>query len=85
WSDMSKVIHKVNERKIKDYKEDIDTLLVFAGLFSAVFTMFLIESYQGLQQDPMEVMVALMQQVAIQAYSYSLNARFLNSTASPFS
>ncbi|KAI0691122.1 hypothetical protein BC835DRAFT_1249854, partial [Cytidiella melzeri] len=52
-----------DERKIKDYKEDIDTFLVFAGLFSAVLTAFLVESYQGLQQDPMEVMVALMQQV----------------------
>ncbi|KAI0691116.1 hypothetical protein BC835DRAFT_1279793, partial [Cytidiella melzeri] len=85
WSAMSTIIHEVDERKIQGYKEDIDTFLVFAGLFSAVLTAFLIESYQGLQQDPMEVMVALMQQVAIQTYSYSLNAGFLNSTAPPFS
>ncbi|KAI0691117.1 hypothetical protein BC835DRAFT_133037 [Cytidiella melzeri] len=85
WSAMSSIIHEVDERKIKGYKEDIDTFLVFAGLFSAVLSAFLVESYQGLQQDPMEVMVALMQQVALQTYSYSLNAGFLNSTVPPLS
>ncbi|EJD42105.1 hypothetical protein AURDEDRAFT_68014 [Auricularia subglabra TFB-10046 SS5] len=32
------------------YREQIDTLLVFAGLFSAVVTAFAAESYQWLQQ-----------------------------------
>ncbi|KAI0691133.1 hypothetical protein BC835DRAFT_133728 [Cytidiella melzeri] len=85
WSTMSGIIHEVDERKIKGYKEDIDTFLVFAGLFSAVLTAFLVESYQGLQQDPSQVMIALMQQVVIQTYSYSLNAGLLNSTAPPLS
>ncbi|KAK7030320.1 hypothetical protein VNI00_014242 [Paramarasmius palmivorus] len=32
-------------------RDDIDTLLVFAGLFSAIVTAFLIESYQWLSED----------------------------------
>ncbi len=29
WAAMSKTIREVDEDKVKDYKEDIDTLLVF--------------------------------------------------------
>ncbi|KAF9257480.1 hypothetical protein L218DRAFT_879369, partial [Marasmius fiardii PR-910] len=42
------------------YKEDIVTLLVFGGLFSAVVTPFTIESYQWLQEDPADTSAALL-------------------------
>ncbi|KAK7024457.1 hypothetical protein VNI00_016308 [Paramarasmius palmivorus] len=44
-------VKKYDDGMIAGYKEDIDTLLVFAGLFSAVVTAFLIESYQWLSED----------------------------------
>ncbi|KAI0688465.1 hypothetical protein BC835DRAFT_1284579, partial [Cytidiella melzeri] len=83
WSAMSKIVREVDAEKIQDYKEDIDTILVFAGLFSAVMTAFLIESYQNLSQDPNVVMILLLQQVALQTNSYVINAGFLNSTIPP--
>ncbi|KAI3611610.1 hypothetical protein WG66_007697 [Moniliophthora roreri] len=51
---------------VKNYKEDIDTQLVFAGLFSAVVTAFLIESYQWLSEDPADTTVALLIQLSAQ-------------------
>ncbi|EKM52133.1 uncharacterized protein PHACADRAFT_58701, partial [Phanerochaete carnosa HHB-10118-sp] len=37
--------------EMEDYADDIDTLLVFAGLFSAILTAFLVETYPMLQAD----------------------------------
>jgi len=44
-------MRKHDEVMVKGWKEDIDTLLVFAGLFSAVSTAFDIEAYKLFQQD----------------------------------
>ncbi|KAI0071096.1 hypothetical protein K474DRAFT_1669377 [Panus rudis PR-1116 ss-1] len=54
---------KHDETKVRDCKEDMDTLLVFAGLFSAVLTAFNIESYKSLDQDPS---VLLLTQISAQ-------------------
>ncbi|EEB91570.1 hypothetical protein MPER_10048 [Moniliophthora perniciosa FA553] len=51
---------------VKSWKEYIHTLLVFAGLFSAVLTAFLIESYQWLLEDPADTTVALLTQISMQ-------------------
>ncbi|EJD40354.1 hypothetical protein AURDEDRAFT_70154, partial [Auricularia subglabra TFB-10046 SS5] len=48
----------------KGYREEIDTLLVFAGLFSAVVTAFSVESYQWLQDDPNDALIGLLSQIA---------------------
>ncbi|EEB94327.1 hypothetical protein MPER_06873, partial [Moniliophthora perniciosa FA553] len=45
---------------VKGWRDDIDTLLVFAGLFSAVVTAFVIESYQWLAEDPADTTVTLL-------------------------
>ncbi|KIP08101.1 hypothetical protein PHLGIDRAFT_392025 [Phlebiopsis gigantea 11061_1 CR5-6] len=41
-------------KKVDDWDDDIDTLLVFAGLFSAIVTAFIIEFYKVLQPDPQD-------------------------------
>ncbi|KAI0826297.1 hypothetical protein BC629DRAFT_1578683 [Irpex lacteus] len=80
---MANLVRELDEQKIQSYKDDIDTILVFAGLFSAVMTAFLVESYHNLSQDPTQVMIFLMQQLATQTHSYTINNGFLNSTAPP--
>ncbi|KAF5386514.1 hypothetical protein D9757_005877 [Collybiopsis confluens] len=52
WERMMKRISVFDEEMCKGWREDVDTLLVFAGLFSAAVTAFLIESYRWLQQSP---------------------------------
>ncbi|KAJ3551483.1 hypothetical protein NM688_g4679 [Phlebia brevispora] len=85
WAGIAQTIRDVDEDKIKDYKEDIDTLLVFSGLFSAVLTAFVVESYQSLSPDPMTPVVALLGRIAAQTQSYTITAGTINSTYSPTS
>ncbi|KAI0087518.1 hypothetical protein BDY19DRAFT_234587 [Irpex rosettiformis] len=80
WNEISKTIRAVDGERVKDCKEDIDTILVFAGLFSAVMTAFLVESYQTLQQDPQDTIVSLLQQLVTQTSSFVVNDNFVNST-----
>lgn len=54
-----------------------------AGLFSAVLTAFLIESYNNLLEDPATQTLAAIRQLVAQTSSYSYEAGMLNSTAPP--
>ncbi|KAH9950695.1 hypothetical protein B0H21DRAFT_505635 [Amylocystis lapponica] len=51
WAKCAKNLWDHDEVTVKGWKEEIDTLLVFAGLFSAVLTAFLVQSYPMLQPD----------------------------------
>ncbi|KAK7037489.1 hypothetical protein VNI00_010981 [Paramarasmius palmivorus] len=64
WEKLLKSVTSYDEDLFKGQKEDIDTLLVFAGLFSAVVTAFLIESYQWLREDPADTTVILLAQIS---------------------
>ncbi|KAI0071061.1 hypothetical protein K474DRAFT_691866 [Panus rudis PR-1116 ss-1] len=69
WSEIASRVKAYNTQKIRDCNEDIDTLLVFAGLFSAVLTAFNIESYRQLLPDPNATTVLLLSQIARQLNS----------------
>ncbi|KAF4618838.1 hypothetical protein D9613_009698 [Agrocybe pediades] len=47
------------------WKEEVQNLLIFAGLFSAVVTAFVIESYKSLQVDPQDTMVSLLSNILV--------------------
>ncbi|THG96143.1 hypothetical protein EW026_g5635 [Hermanssonia centrifuga] len=85
WPEMAKTLRDVDEEKIKDTKEDIDTLLVFAGLFAAVLTPFLAETYQTLSQDPGDTSVAIQRHMSAQMSSYVFINGSLNSTVPAYS
>jgi hypothetical protein len=79
-------------KMVKDYQEEIDTLLVVvrrphclfiseltastlqAGLFSAVLTAFVVESYQSLQEDLAQTSVDLLRQISRQLANSSVPA-----------
>ncbi|KAK7013610.1 hypothetical protein VNI00_019476 [Paramarasmius palmivorus] len=65
-------VKKYDDGMVAGWKEDIDTLLVFAGLFSAVVTAFLIESYQWLQEDPEDTTVIILMQIFHQLNASSI-------------
>ncbi|KAI0740105.1 hypothetical protein C8Q76DRAFT_186607 [Earliella scabrosa] len=50
WMDCATALKEHDETKIQGWKEEIDTHLVFAGLFSAILTAFNVEAYKLL--DP---------------------------------
>ncbi|KAF9257467.1 hypothetical protein L218DRAFT_831797, partial [Marasmius fiardii PR-910] len=66
WHILMKTVDTLDEDLVKGYKEDIDTLLVFAGLFSAVVTAFTVESYHWLEEDPADKTVKLLTQISQQ-------------------
>ncbi|GJE95380.1 hypothetical protein PsYK624_115640 [Phanerochaete sordida] len=68
---MVKTVRDVDTRKVADAKEDLDTLLVFAGLFSAVVTTFVVDSYASLQPDNTDELVVLMRQSVSQNYTFA--------------
>ncbi|CAL1708996.1 unnamed protein product [Somion occarium] len=80
WPRLAKAMSEYDESKVRDCKEDMDTLLVFAGLFSAVLTAFNVESYKDLQTDPAEVTNLLLVQISQQLNSFNINGGSINST-----
>ncbi|KAF9552344.1 hypothetical protein CPC08DRAFT_647016, partial [Agrocybe pediades] len=69
------------------WKEEVQNLLIFAGLFSAVVTAFAIESYKLLQPDPDDNMFNVVAHIAVRLdnpTSSSLGI-FSNQAAPPFS
>ncbi|KAE9409230.1 hypothetical protein BT96DRAFT_1090290 [Gymnopus androsaceus JB14] len=52
-----------NERLTENWKGDMDAILIFAGLFSASVTSFIIESYGNLQPDNTDTAVILLAQI----------------------
>ncbi|KAI0752717.1 hypothetical protein C8Q80DRAFT_1302830 [Daedaleopsis nitida] len=80
WAACAKALREYDEDMIQDWKEEIDTLLVFAGLFSAVVTAFNIESYQLLQQQPEDAVVTILAQISAQLSSFSVDQQSINTT-----
>ncbi|KAI0088766.1 hypothetical protein BDY19DRAFT_145576 [Irpex rosettiformis] len=72
WSAMSKVVRDFDEEKVKECKEDIDTLLVFAGLFSAVLSAFLVAVYPALQPDRQDMILYTLDRIANQTAGYTI-------------
>ncbi|KZV96326.1 hypothetical protein EXIGLDRAFT_671188, partial [Exidia glandulosa HHB12029] len=72
WRKLNNLVEKYDKSLCESYREQIDTLLVFAGLFSAVVTAFAVESYQWLQEDPAERSAELLGQ-AVQLLSSLAN------------
>jgi hypothetical protein len=92
WRVAFEEFKKRDEKMVADYREEIDTLLVFvrrrhrlfifrlinstsqAGLFSAVLTAFVVESYQSLQEDYTQTSVDLLRQISRQLANASFPA-----------
>ncbi|EKM52071.1 uncharacterized protein PHACADRAFT_59809, partial [Phanerochaete carnosa HHB-10118-sp] len=64
WQTMDKTVREIDEAKVRGPKEDIDTLLVFAGLYSAVLSAFLVAVYVSLLPDPSTQVIYLLEEIA---------------------
>ncbi|KAI0365328.1 hypothetical protein BV20DRAFT_914372, partial [Pilatotrama ljubarskyi] len=72
-----------SDEMIERWNSEIDTYLVYAGLFSAIVTAFNVQSYVLLQQQPDPTFAAVLQ-ISLQLSSLSVNPPFVNSTHPPF-
>jgi len=70
--DLGSVLHKHDEDRIDGYNKEMDTLLVFAGLLSAILSAFNIEAYKLLREDPAEISNLLLKQLIDVTFNSSL-------------
>ncbi|KAI3608431.1 hypothetical protein WG66_000950 [Moniliophthora roreri] len=66
WKDLTSAVMEHDEELVKNWIGNIDMVLLFAGLYSAVVTAFIIESYQWLSEDPADTTVALLTKISMQ-------------------
>ncbi|KAJ7116864.1 hypothetical protein C8R44DRAFT_627483, partial [Mycena epipterygia] len=66
WSVYVREAEKYDRALVESWKSDMEGMLIFAGLFSASLTAFLIESYKTLTQDSGETTVLLLAQISQQ-------------------
>ncbi|KAI0338714.1 hypothetical protein BDW22DRAFT_1337528, partial [Trametopsis cervina] len=84
WEAVEKAIKDFDTGQVAMYRDDIDTLLVFDGLFSAAVTAFVIASYPLLQEDTTGAILVAVQQLVNQTAGYSvLGGTLVNTTAAP--
>ncbi|KAF9055895.1 hypothetical protein BJ165DRAFT_455604 [Panaeolus papilionaceus] len=75
WSTYLSKSQQWDRRRVENWKGDMDSILIFAGLFSASLTAFLVESYKTLNPDPEDAMVHLLSQLlSVQLASSSNNS-----------
>ncbi|KAI5900628.1 uncharacterized protein SCHCODRAFT_02526951 [Schizophyllum commune H4-8] len=63
WTCMATLVYKDDSTTCQIYREEIDTLMVFAGLFSGVVTAFIIESYKWLLEEPEDLSAEYLRQI----------------------
>ncbi|KAG5639543.1 hypothetical protein H0H81_012214 [Sphagnurus paluster] len=66
WSSYISRAEKHNRDLARSWKGDMDAILIFAGLFSASVTAFIIESYKTLSPAPEDTTNALLAQISRQ-------------------
>ncbi|KZT24092.1 hypothetical protein NEOLEDRAFT_498655 [Neolentinus lepideus HHB14362 ss-1] len=81
WSQCLDRVKTHDEDMIKKYQEDMDALLVFAGVFSAVLTPFNIEAYKMLGPTPAEKGNELLQGILQQMSNFTVNNNYINTTS----
>ncbi|THG99995.1 hypothetical protein EW026_g2454 [Hermanssonia centrifuga] len=82
WTGVEKYIGESDASEMKVLNDDIDALLIFAGLFSAVLTAFVVPSYLLLQPDNSQLSVQILDRISAQLARFEIVPPFINSTAS---
>ncbi|KAJ6600341.1 hypothetical protein DFH09DRAFT_970231 [Mycena vulgaris] len=66
WAVYVEEAQKYDKALVESWRSDMDGMLIFAGLFSASLTAFIIESYKTLNSDPGNMTVVLLRQISQQ-------------------
>ncbi|KAG6868152.1 hypothetical protein C0993_007096 [Termitomyces sp. T159_Od127] len=69
WTAYNIEATKEDQALSRNIREDMNTILVFAGLFSSTLTAFIIESYKNLKPDPFSIERSILAQMSIQQTS----------------
>ncbi|KAJ3492211.1 hypothetical protein NLI96_g147 [Meripilus lineatus] len=80
WNALAEILKNHDAREVKYHNDNIDTLLILAGLYSAILTAFIIEAYRRLRRDPAEASMEILVEIAEELRSFMVNSGFINST-----
>ncbi|KAG8947677.1 hypothetical protein FRC03_000972 [Tulasnella sp. 419] len=85
WNVYNQEADREDSQLINSFSGDLDTLLIFAGLFSATNTAFIIESYKDLKQDSSSLTNDLLRNMMRKMHQSSFNEAdlLLDSYAGP--
>ncbi|KAF9553579.1 hypothetical protein CPC08DRAFT_594837, partial [Agrocybe pediades] len=84
WALLLRPLLEKDKRQCDVWIDEVQNLLIFAGLFSAVITSFVVESYKNLQPDPNDSIISLLSVIAISSQSSSNNSSSLPISQPPF-
>ncbi|KAI0683740.1 hypothetical protein C8T65DRAFT_836921 [Cerioporus squamosus] len=82
WVEAAEAVKTYHDGLVRRWQEEMDTLLVYAGLFSAVLTAFNVQSYQLLQPSPTDPTLAVLREISAQMSSFTIAPPFVNTTRS---
>ncbi|KAI0341522.1 hypothetical protein BDW22DRAFT_1332634, partial [Trametopsis cervina] len=81
WAAIEKALDDFDNQEMEGVKNDIDTLLVFIGLFSAILSAFVVVSYGLLQEDIPAATLSVLRQISTQNTNYTIHGDVIYSTA----
>ncbi|KAJ6600400.1 hypothetical protein DFH09DRAFT_883311, partial [Mycena vulgaris] len=84
WAVYISEADKYDKALVESWKSDMEGMLIFAGLFSASLTAFLIESYKTLNPDSGDTTVRLLSQISQQLMASANGSTFNIEQAAPF-
>ncbi|KAK7018901.1 hypothetical protein R3P38DRAFT_2633176 [Favolaschia claudopus] len=74
WAVYAGEAEKYDKGLVQSWKSDMEGMLIFAGLFSAVLTAFLVESYKTLNRDPEDLTVLLLTRISEQIVASAIGS-----------
>ncbi|TDL27825.1 hypothetical protein BD410DRAFT_761000 [Rickenella mellea] len=74
WGPYLELAEKYDKDLVDSWRDDMESLLIFAALFSASVTAFVIESYQALQEDIGQTSVSILLQISQQLANGTTNS-----------
>ncbi|PPR06373.1 hypothetical protein CVT24_002486 [Panaeolus cyanescens] len=83
WTTINHLTKKYDMNMCNAYRDEIQNVLIFAGLFSAVTTSFCVESYTFLSEDPSDATLLLLNKISDQLAAAGQNVSLPNEH-SPF-
>ncbi|KAJ7436640.1 hypothetical protein FB451DRAFT_1570998 [Mycena latifolia] len=84
WAVYVSEAEKYDKALVESWKSDMEGMLIFAGLFSASLTAFLIESYKTLNPDSGDMTVKLLTQISLQLVASANGSTLQLPESTPF-
>jgi len=85
WAKCSESVWSHEQDLVKKWKDEIDTLLVYAGLFSAILSAFNVQYYITLQQQAPSAIAPVLIYLSLQLNTLAVTKESMNMTAPYFS